>query len=287
VKAAATPGTRRWAVCADDYALDGGAVEGIVDLIERGRVTATSALVDSPHWPGAASALPDDVRRGTMERRADVGLHLNLTQSFGGKSSTVWSLPELIARCAVHAIARAPLRAAIARQLDAFENALGRGPDYIDGHQHVHQFAIVRGELITALMQRYPRHLPWLRSTRPPTGVVDPKARTISALGDRRMRDLALAAHFRTTRYLVGVYDFEARLETYWQRLMHWMDAGPDGTVLMCHPASRMDPADPITSARSMEYAALGSSRFLEALATARIALTTGTRLLTPAAPAA
>jgi len=275
--------TRRWIVCADDFAIDSGAVDGIVDLIARGHITATSALVGSPLWRAAAGMLPTGVGRsaGMAPRRADIGLHLNLTHAFAAQATAVWPLGELILRCALGAISRAALRAAIEHQLDAFENEMGRRPDYVDGHQHVHQFAVVREELIAALLRRYPSDPPWLRSTRPPSTVRDFKARGIAALGDRRLRDLAAAAHLRTSAYLVGVYDFRADRESYWHRLSHWVRGGPDGTVLMCHPSLRTEHGDAIAAARAMEYAALGSEDFRTVLANADIALTTGGALLT------
>jgi len=276
------PSARHWIACADDFAIDRGAVDGIVDLIERGRITATSALVDSPLWSAAARALPQDVRSGTREAlpRADVGLHLNLTQAFPAQRTVVWPLGELLARCALGAVPRAAVRGAIEHQLDAFEDRMGRHPDYVDGHQHVHQFAVVRGELLAALRRRYPGARTWLRSTRAPRAVRDFKARSIAALGDRRLRQMAASSNFPTSAYLVGVYRFGADAGAYWRRLRQWVRSGPDGTVLMSHPSLRPEPGDSIGAARCMEYAALASTEFGALLAEAQITLTTGSRLL-------
>lgn len=279
---ACTP--RQWIVCADDFAIDTGAVDGIVELLEDGRITATSALVDSPLWRSAAQALPADIRRRTPGAmvRAEVGLHLNLTQAFGSQTAAVWPLGELIARCAVGAVPSQALQAAIGHQLDAFEDAMGRGPDYVDGHQHVHQFAVVREALLSALQRRYGSDLPWVRSTRPPAAVRDLKARGIAALGDRRLRQLAGALHIRTNAYLVGVYNFRGDAASYWRRLEQWVQSGPQATVLMTHPAARAQPTDALGAARTMEFATLRSARFATLLADARIAPTTGARLFAP-----
>jgi len=276
------PTARRWIACADDFALDPGAVDGIVDLIERGRITATSALVDSPLWRSAAGALPSDVRPGARAAlpSADVGLHLNLTQAFPARSMSVWPLGELLARCALGALPRAPVRDSIEHQLDAFEDAMGRRPDYVDGHQHVHQFAVVRDELVAALLRRYRADLPWLRSTRAPPTVRDFKARSIAALGDRRLRQLAASSNLATSAYLVGVYRFRADERAYWRRLRQWVRSGPDGTVLMSHPSTRAMPGDAIAVARTMEFATLASAPYGALLAEAMITLTTGSRLL-------
>ena len=145
----AADGQRRWVACADDFAIDGGAIDGILALIAQGRLTATSCLVDAPAWPAAARQLP------AAGAPVDIGLHLNLTQAFARGAPAVWPLGELIVRSATGLLPRGVVRAAIRRQLDAFEDRLGRRPDYIDGHQYVHQFAGVRDSLIDELQRRY------------------------------------------------------------------------------------------------------------------------------------
>jgi chitin disaccharide deacetylase len=270
---------RRWAVCADDFAIDPGAVEGIASLVAQGRVTATSALVDAPAWRSAVAALPDAVRTGAPDRGADLGLHLNLTQSFGAPGQRTWPLAMLIARCAAGAMDREVLRSAIARQLDAFEDATGRAPDYVDGHQHVHQFRGVREELVTQLVQRYAGRTPWLRSTRPPAGGADAKARIIALLGENGLRRRARSAGLRMSAWMVGAYGFGDDAAGYRARLASWMRSGPDGSLLMCHPATRADASDPIGTARTVEFSVLGSAWFDETLRAQGITLATGSML--------
>ena len=266
---------RRWVCCADDYAIDTGAIDGIADLIERGRITATSALVDAPAWRGAARVLPAAAPQGRFE----LGLHLNLTQAFAGPALPTWPLGELIGRCRLGLLPQAPVRGSVERQLDAFEDARGAPPHYVDGHQHVHQFAGVRDILVAALLRRYGSAAPWLRSTRPPPAERSPKARFIGALGDRALRRLAAASGLRTSAYLVGVYDFGGDSAAYEGRLRRWMQQGPDGSVLMCHPARAATDGDPIGTARRAEYAVIGSPAFVTALDAAGIDLVTGSAL--------
>jgi predicted glycoside hydrolase/deacetylase ChbG (UPF0249 family) len=280
--APAAAGVRRWVSCADDFAIDAGAIEAILELIAAGRVTATSVLADSPLWPEAARALGD-------APRADIGLHLNLTQAFRPGTEGIWPLGELLWRSATGQLARPLLQAAIARQLDAFEAQRGRPPDYIDGHQHVHQFGTVREVLVGELQRRYPSHRPWIRSTRPPAGVGGRKARGIAWLGDRRLRARAAAGGLRTSGYLVGVYDFAAGSASdraaYRATMARWLQCGPTGSVLMCHPAVRAEAADPIGAARVMEYGFLGGAEFGAALHRAGVELVPGSALF--ASPAA
>lgn len=285
----ARPARRRWVASADDFAIHDACSEAILELIAQGRLTAASALVQAPGWPRAAAQLAAVAGRADTAggHRADLGLHVNLTQAFGASAESVWPLGELILRCRSGLLPRRRVRTSIARQLDAFEREIGRPPDYIDGHQHVHQFAIVREQLLAELDQRYGGQLPWVRSTRPPPAVRARKARTLAYLGERSLRRQLDDAGRAYSDWLVGVYDFRAvpaADDGLYQRLLRsWLEAGPDGTVLMCHPATRAVADDPIATARLMEYRMLGSAQFDAALQRAGIDLVTGSQLFRPA----
>ena len=58
----------------------------------------------------------------------------------------------------------AEIRAEIDRQLDSFETVMGRRPDYVDGHQHVHGLPGVRDALIEAMAARGLAGRVWLRN---------------------------------------------------------------------------------------------------------------------------
>ena len=58
-------------LCADDYALTEGVSRGIEELARAGRLSATSALVTTRHWPEHAR------RVAGLRRHVQVGLHLN------------------------------------------------------------------------------------------------------------------------------------------------------------------------------------------------------------------
>lgn len=63
-------------MCADDFACNAAASDGIAALAEHGRLTATSAMVLSPRWPEDVPRLRD------VRHRIDVGLHLDWTSPF-------------------------------------------------------------------------------------------------------------------------------------------------------------------------------------------------------------
>jgi chitin disaccharide deacetylase len=270
---AGSPGAaRQWVVCADDFALDPGAVEATLALIKLGRVTATSVLVDSPHWKAAAPELKK------LHDRADVGLHLNLTEKVGAVSSTL-PLPWLLIQSMVRSLPRWRVRDHIERQLDAFAEAFGALPDFVDGHRHVHQLPVVREVLIESLMAREAKSLPWLRICLPPDHDEGHKARVIGMLGAPALQDLARLHGFPTSSRLVGVYGFDLKREAYLAKVRQWLNAGPQGAVFMCHPSAKASAKDPIGAARRMELGVLAGQAYADALTHARVTAVRGTEI--------
>jgi hypothetical protein len=127
------PAMRRIVLCIDDYALRPGVDAAVLELAARGLVSATSCLVGSPRWPAAAAAL-----RAVDRSNLDVGLHLDFTEA-PFDASLRHGLGDFIARAYLRRLPADRLAREIRAQFDAFEQAMGRAPDHVDGHQHVHQ----------------------------------------------------------------------------------------------------------------------------------------------------
>lgn len=256
------PAERRIVVCADDFGLHAGVDEAVLALAQAGRVSAVSCMTGCPHWGVGAARL-----RALDPDQLDVGLHLDLTeQPFDAALRR--PLPAWLACSYLRLWPRAALRAEIERQFDAFEAALGRPPDHVDGHQHVHQLPGVRDALLAHLAARYPRRRLWLRSTRAPAGEGLGKARLIAALGSRTMERAAAALGFARNGHLLGAYDFRADAARYLALLEGWLAACVSGDLLMCHPAAGTDPADRVMAPRRVvEYGVLSGPQFAASLA--------------------
>ncbi|MEF8769449.1 MAG: ChbG/HpnK family deacetylase [Candidatus Accumulibacter phosphatis] len=249
---------RRIAICADDFGMSAGIDEGILELARLGRLSAVSCLVQGPTLSEHVSSL--------ALLPVDIGLHLNFTEAFA-RGQICFSLPRLISACYLRQLPRFLVTATIDCQLDAFETHFGCPPDFIDGHQHVHQLPLIREQLLERIARRYPTHALWLRSTQTARHLtVDRgkrlKARIIACLGARTMRRLADAQGLPMNRHLLGVYGFSASPEEYRQLLMSWFVGAADGDLLMCHPASAIEAADPIGQQRMREHSVLADSRF-------------------------
>lgn len=249
------------AVCLDDFGLHAGINQAALQLASLGRISAVSCMVAALHWRSGAPALVD---QGTG--RVDIGLHLDFTEHTFD-AGVRHSLAALITQSEARALDRQRVRDEIGRQLDAFEDAMGRGPDHVDGHQHVHQFPIIRQELVAALLERYPRQRPWLRRTRRPNGPAGFKPWLIEWLGCEALSELARTHGFPQNQSLLGIYGFDGDAAHYQGLLSHWLRIARPGDLLMCHASATVTPADPIAGARANEWQVLSSPTFAELLA--------------------
>ena len=281
---------KRLILCADDFAINAAASEGIAALARAGRLSATSVMVLSPRWAGDATLLQD------VRGRIDVGLHLDWTSDFARASGHGLSLRGAMLRALLGGFDRAAARAVIEHQLDAFETVWQAPPDHIDGHQHVQQFAGIREVLVEALQARYPatggaERRPELRPyLRLSTGTASDKrfkTRLIGGMGAAALARLAGAVGMSCAPALSGIYDFDGGGAAYGARMVHWLQDAPEAAIVMCHPALRAEAGDEIGPARAWEYAYLASDAFMRALARAGVALARGAAGLPRCAPPA
>jgi predicted glycoside hydrolase/deacetylase ChbG (UPF0249 family) len=232
-------------------------------------------MVGAPAFHSGVGAL-----RRWGDQGIDIGLHFDLTQFPLRQSPS--GLSRIIAASLTGRLARDQVGPEFCAQLDAFEAALGRVPDFVDGHQHVHQLPGVADIVVAELARRGIR--PWLRCSRPQrsaaAGFFEPKSLVIDLLGRRRTSRLAAAAGLRQNRALLGVYGFDVDAERYLDLLRGWLVGAATGDLLMCHPALGTDPADPIRAARRREYDVLSSDAWPAVLAPSGVALRRMTAIL-------
>lgn len=244
-------------VCADDYALNEGVSRGIVQLAEARRISATSAMVLSPHWPQHGAALQ------ALRQRLSVGLHLDWTSPWAGQQGHGMSLASLMWRSVMGWLNPAAIQAEIQRQLDRFETVWGQPPDHVDGHQHIHQFPLFRQALMHVLQQRYSGAArPWLRVSLPTAHERGFKPWLIARMGGAALQELAQQAAWPCSSTLLGISDFSGDASHWLQQAqtwLRWAQVTPHA-VLMCHPGlADTDAADGIASARTQEWAAMSS----------------------------
>ena len=270
-----------FALCADDFALSPAVTRGILEALAAGRLTATSAMTTQKGWPKAAKAFRD------LAPQADLGLHFNLT--LGGPLGEMPAFAPDGAFPAMNAIVpaawrralpRAEIRNELRRQLDAFEEAFGAPPDFVDGHQHVQVLPGIADDLIAELARRGLAGKTWLRDSadRPrrifARGRHWGKALTVAGLA-RGFRAKAKAAGFTLNDGFSGFSDFDAKAD-YAEEFASYLRAPGRKPLIMCHPGhvdEELARLDPVTGSREVELAFLLSGRFLPILDAAGAAL--------------
>jgi chitin disaccharide deacetylase len=270
----AAPRPQSFTLCADDYAIAPATSAAIRDLIADGRLSATSCMTLSPHWPGEAAALR------ALRDKADIGLHFTLTafEPLGPMPSTAPagafpSLATLARRAMLRRLDRAEIAAELGRQLDRFEAAFDAPPDFIDGHHHVHQLPLVRDAVLDAFRRRLDGNRAWLRICAEPAaailrrGVARAEALAVSAMG-HGLRRQARQAGIPANRSFRGVRSFaEPAFDALFAR---WLDGLVPGTLIMCHPGlpdAALAAVDSVVEQRRQEYDFLRGPQFIKMLA--------------------
>jgi chitin disaccharide deacetylase len=264
-------------LCADDYGQSAAINAGILKLVDRPapdkRLSAVSCLANMPAWNKKSARLLFEQRR-----KVGAGLHFNLTegQPMSAALAQLWphmpALQQVIAWAHLRKLPVAALREEWRAQLQAFEDAYGRPPAHIDGHQHVHHLPQVRELLLEVLAQRPGIPVRHTGRVKGPGFAV--KRLLIEGTGGRELgRQLEAQARAANT-HLLGVYDFQGTNYRSW--MQRWLAAlPPRGGLIFCHPGAADDgpTIDAIAAARVRELAYLGSPDFSADLQAAGVQL--------------
>ena len=257
-------------LCADDYSQNEAISDGILELIDKKRINATSSLVNSPLWSNAHHALLP------YKTETQLGLHLNFT--WGTPLSTAWkkqygtqfgNLGSVIKQCFLTRYSKQVLIAEITAQVDAFTHAMGMFPNFIDGHQHIHQLPGIRDVLIELYQTQ--QWTNFFRTTS--NGLSDylslntfPKSQLIALLGASVFKKSLNKNNIQTNTSFAGIYNFEnaANYRDYFKK---FLKSTQTGGLIMCHPGKQSDDtSDPLYQFRPLEWAYFMSEEFLDDL---------------------
>jgi len=269
---------RRIVVCADDYALAPGVSRAIRELVSRGRLNAISIMAVIPGFERECASL--------LSAPSPIPLSIGLHATLSGPFKPLAALPipsadgkfpplsRLMPPLGVFRIDRKAVKAEVAGQIAAFRKALGRDPDFVDGHQHVQLMPGVRMAFLEAVLETAPKA--WVRQCGAVSGarVRGKKARFLEFLSRgfrRRAGKLGLAFNPAFS----GAYDFSTA-ENFGALFARFLDGLPDGGVIMCHPGfvdAELVVRDQLTDRRQTEYAFLAGEDFPAVLARAGASL--------------
>ncbi len=273
---------RRIWLCADDYGISPGVNRAIRDLIERGRLNATSVMVVGP----AIGRDEVDALRAAAATspRCAIGLHVTLTAPFrpltmhfqpvdGG---LFLSFPKLLRAGLLRRLDPEIIRAELVVQFSAFSDMFGRTPDFVDGHQHAQLFPQVRDAFLAAVQEAAPNA--WVRQGGRNQALVQrlaaPKALFLDILS-AQFRTRALRAGLAFNPAFAGAYDF-SRQPDFGSLMRQFLDGLPDGGLIMCHPGfvdETLVSLDRLTVQRENEHAFLGGEDFPRLLTANKVTL--------------
>ena len=266
---------RRFWLCADDYGIAPGVNVAIRDLVARRRLNATSVMVLAPSFSRAEAHALAALNAG--EQRVAIGLHLTLTAPLKPLTRDYAPLAEgaflpvattlrlaLQQRLDVAAVTR-EFRA----QFEAFADAFGHPPDFVDGHQHVQLFPQVRQAVLETVSWIAPSA--WVRqcggSLPLHRRLTDPKGLLIDWLS-REFRARARNLGIATNPAFAGTYTYRANAD-FAAIFPGFLDGLPEGGLVMCHPGhvdAELERLDPLTTLREQEYAYFCGDAFVAAL---------------------
>jgi len=256
-------------LCADDYGQNQSISQAIITLLERKRLSATSCMTTAPLWPEHAKWLQ------SFKNQVDIGLHFNLTEGHLlsdalKKSHGFMPLGQMIKRAYCRMLNASAIEAELHAQLDRFEAAMDQLPDFIDGHQHVHQLPVIRHVLLNVYEKRLRERGSYIRC------VYDPKI--FSRLGHRyfvkklMIQWLTGAASFKQeliqrkvphNSSFAGIYPFAASAH-YSTIFPEFLSQMTHQGIIMCHPGlPSQDDSDPIAKARHHEFLYFESEQFI------------------------
>lgn len=265
-------------LCADDFAQNESISQGILSLIALQRLSATSCMTNSPHWPEHSVLLK------SFSEKICIGLHFNLTE---GKPLSKMSrlapldhfpsLSILLKQSLLRKLDITEIENELRHQLAQFEKYMGRLPDYIDGHQHVHQFPVIRDIVLKVYQERLQKNNSLIRcvSEKNFTSLFRSSGKTKRAiiyfLGSSRFKNQLANCNIRHNTSFSGFYDFE-NSKNYSRLFPQFLDGVDSQGWIMCHPGLAPsatflvshDTMDPIAQSRYDEYGYFTSDLFLK-----------------------
>jgi predicted glycoside hydrolase/deacetylase ChbG (UPF0249 family) len=261
-------------LCADDFGLADGVSRGIVELAEMGRLSATGAMTNMPGWRRMARSLMP------LRDRIAVGLHLNFTAGTPlgpmprlAPLGAFPALKDLLPKALKRQLPDSEIAEEISRQIEAFEEAFGDAPAFVDGHQHVHVLPAIRPALIQALKARGYAGRVWLRDPSDKATAIlrRPIGRSKALIVKSLARGFARSAHaagFRTNKGFSGFapLDLSVPVARVFEEAFSKLGAHP---LVMCHPGyvdDELRALDPALESRVEELNYLKSDAFRDLL---------------------
>lgn len=226
-------------------------------------------MVNMPNWQQHAEQLK------SVAKDVQIGLHLNLTEGEDAISHKKLLLRSIIGHMPYSALARR-----IEKQFTTFFETMGHAPDFIDGHQHIHQLSGIRNMIVMCYSKYLKDNHCWVRLSANSMNKMfllpfPQKQLLIYWTGYKKLKKLLTVDRIPYNKSFAGVYDFDQHnnyREYFLQFLKHIDDQG----LIMCHPGlDSLDApcSDAIAKSRLTEYHYFNSQQFTDDLASNNVSL--------------
>jgi len=229
--------------------------DGVAALAAQGVVTAASVM-----------ALGNPDRRALDVMRqcgASLGLHLDFSSPLAhAPQHSAHTFTTTMFAAWTGRLDHTRTRKAIRYQITRYQELTGSQPDFVDGHERVHQFPVIRDALFEELAEVMPGRPLCVRSTAPQVWR-GPRA-ALAALGSGALQRLARRAGYSYNTDFYGVYNQSGATDLARSWRGWFASQRLSGALAMCHPASSARTLEPF---RLHEFAFLGGPQFAELLA--------------------
>jgi chitin disaccharide deacetylase len=245
---------RRAIVNADDLGISESRSRGILEAHQKGIVTSTTLLANSPHMDSIAQWLRECPKLG-------VGVHLNLSEgkailshprSLTDDQGRFLGTEETRRRLMEGRFDREEMQTEFDLQIRRVRD-LGIEPTHLDSHQHIHLYPAVMSALCWAAQRHGITKVRLPREPVPAPGSVTPSIYwelvRFQGLVPKAAQDLA-SAGLRTPDHFRGI---TLRGGLHFDRFLDMMARLPEGTTeVMVHPGHR-EPAGKVFSTEDRE----------------------------------
>ena len=244
---------RKIILCADDYAQNEAVSKGIVTLLAKQRLSATSCLTTSAEWIEHAGWLKP------YENQIDIGLHFNLTE---GPQKKFCSITTALLKSHLRMINKKMIEKELEQQLDFFVTQMNRLPDFIDGHLHVQHFPVIRDALLAVYQRHFTKKNCYIRVANH-GWLKGWKSFIVTASGARVLKKQLNKLAIPHNDSFAGFYNF-ADAKNYSEYFKNFLKAIDQKGLIMCHPGLPSTAKDDcLYKSRGLEYRYFMSDEFI------------------------
>lgn len=241
-------------ICADDFGLNKSINNGILKLVKLNRINAVSVLTQTHELKADSPHLLE------LSQDLDLGVHLNLTDAIG--SDPHYSLNKLIFLSNLRFISKDKIKNIFRNQIESFIHYFKTLPNFLDGHQHVHGFPVIRDALIEVIQEFWGQDRSFYVRN-PSKFSIYSKDFFLKKLVIKTcylgLEDKFQSAKISSPVNFSGFYDFNSEYPRFFSNLLSKCS---NGELFMCHPAIELT-SDIIGGARYFEYKYFSSDQFL------------------------